>query len=227
MNPKHTAPAKAPAPPLPAFHPTEHSYVEALLERYQALYHYADGRIDYSLSESAPVVTVYVKYHHRLLTLLRSDKVSTYQGKWNTVAGYIDEVKSVRDFALQELWEETGITEQQILGMGFGEPFSFTDDEISKTWITHPVLVELKSMPVVLLDFEHTQQRWAKPEELAALDAVPNFSVGFEKLMVSIAAQHAKVMNKKHTVTVRGDASRAPEQKAKKQKRKKQANAAQ
>ncbi|HDD36375.1 MAG TPA: hypothetical protein ENF50_02775, partial [Archaeoglobus veneficus] len=71
----------------------------------------SDGRIDYSNSDVAPVVTVFVRYNNEILLLKRSNKVRTYKGKWNTVAGYIDEFKPLKEKILEELREEIGVDE--------------------------------------------------------------------------------------------------------------------
>src|SRR5687767_3775690 len=94
----------------------------------------ADGRIDYSHAETALVVTCFVKFQEKILLLKRSDKVRTYQGQWNTVAGYIDEPKPLREKVREELREELGISDEDVLHIKLGEPFEFHDAEIKKTW---------------------------------------------------------------------------------------------
>ena len=65
-----------------------------------------DGRIDYSNSDTAPVITVFVKYKDKILLLKRSNKVNNYPSKWNTVSGYLDEVKPIKNKILEELSEK-------------------------------------------------------------------------------------------------------------------------
>lgn len=142
-----------------------------------------DGRIDYHNSDTAPVVDVFVKYQDRILLLKRSDKVGTYQGKWNCISGYLDEVKSIYQKALEEIKEELDIDRDNVLSMRLGETYSFTDERIGKTYIVHPILVELKNQPAIRLDFEHTEYRWIKPEELKDFDIVPNTDKGLEKVI--------------------------------------------
>ncbi|RLI76564.1 hypothetical protein DRP05_12680 [Archaeoglobales archaeon] len=141
-----------------------------------------DGRIDYSNSDIAPVITVFVKHGDEILILKRSDKVRTYKGKWNTVAGYLDEVKPIEYKVLEELREETGVEGNVISKIKFGRPYKFVDNKIKKTWIVFPVLVELKEKIDPKLDWEHTEFRWIKKEELANFDTVPNLDKSFEKV---------------------------------------------
>ena len=75
----------------------EQKIIETLRELAKKLPKFPDGRIDYSNSDTALVITVFIKNKDKILLLKRSSKVSTYQGKWNTVAGYIDEPKPIRE----------------------------------------------------------------------------------------------------------------------------------
>jgi 8-oxo-dGTP pyrophosphatase MutT (NUDIX family) len=144
---------------------------------------FPDGRIDYTHSDIAPVVTVFVKCGVEILLLKRGDKVSTYRGKWNTVAGYLDEPKPLSEKVLEELREEVGIGGDAVSSMRFGEPYESSDDAVGKTWLIHPVLVELSRKPEIKLDWEHTECRWIKPDELQKFDVVHNFLKSLEKLI--------------------------------------------
>ena len=141
---------------------------------------FKDGRIDYSNSNIAPVITVFVKVGDEVLLLKRSNKVSTYKGKWNTVAGYLDELKPIREKVLEELKEEVGIEENIISSIHIGEPFKFTDKEINKTWLVCPSVVELLKKPEIKLNWEHTEFKWVKQDELSNYDTVPNLIRSFE-----------------------------------------------
>lgn len=135
---------------------------------------FSDGRINYSGSDKAPVLTCFVKYKDKILLLRRSDKVRTYQGLWNTVAGYLDEFVSVQEKTYRELQEELGITVDLIKQIKQGEPYEFNDKNINKTWIIFPVLAELNREPVIKLDWEHIEYQWIDPTDLKKFDIVPN-----------------------------------------------------
>jgi 8-oxo-dGTP pyrophosphatase MutT (NUDIX family) len=143
---------------------------------------FPDGRINYSNSDTAPVATIFIKYRDKILLLKRSDEVREYKGKWNVVAGYLDEFKPFHEKILEEINEETGINESNILSIQFGKQYEFTDEKINKTWIIHPVLVELRNEPKIKLDWEHTEYKWIKPEELKIFDIVPELDKSWENI---------------------------------------------
>lgn len=142
-----------------------------------------DGRIDYSSSKKAPVVGVLVKYKDKILLLKRSKKVLHYSGKWNVISGYLDELKTIRQKVLEELKEELGIEEDNILSIQTKEPYDFVDKDINKTWIIHPVLVNLKKKSNIKIDWEHSEYKWIKPEESKKFDIVPSLGKGLENIL--------------------------------------------
>jgi 8-oxo-dGTP pyrophosphatase MutT (NUDIX family) len=159
------------------------NYLDRVKELSKKLPKFPDGRIDYSNSDIAPVVTVFVKYQDEILLLKRSNRVRTYQGKWNAVAGYLDEIKPIKQVVLKELEEETGLGEEEIEKISHGRPYRFKDASINKTWIVHPVIVELKEKPEITLDWEHTDYRWVRMDELSHFDTVPNLVKSLEVVL--------------------------------------------
>jgi len=158
--------------------------VQRLLRDFaETLPRFPDGRIDYSTSDRAPIVTCFVKYADKLLLLKRSDRVRTHQGKWNTVAGYIDELKPIREKALEELSEEIGVSEKDVRQFKMGRPYDFFDPDSKKTWLVHPVLVELKGTRKITLDWEHTEFKWITPDELTTYDTVPKLAKSLKRVL--------------------------------------------
>lgn len=144
---------------------------------------FQDGRIDYSNSSIAPVITIFVKYKNKILLLKRSDKVNAYAGKWNSVSGYLDEVKPVQEKVLEELSEELGIQQDIILSIHFGKFWKLYDKKINKTWLIYPVLAELNKRPQIKLDWEHTDYKWTKPEDLTKFDIVTKLDTSLENAL--------------------------------------------
>jgi len=157
--------------------------INLILKEFDRLPRFPDGRIDFSNSDKAPVLTCVVKYQDKILLLKRSNRVHTYQGKWHTVAGYLDEPKPIRQKALEELEEELDIHSKDVARFTAGEPYEFFDDGVTKSWIVHPVLVELKKNPVVTLDWEHTEFKWISPNEVSGYDTVPKLDESLKRVL--------------------------------------------
>jgi len=142
---------------------------------------FKDGRIDYSKSNEAPVITVFIKFKNKILLLKRSNKVLTYKEKWNTIAGYLDGVRPIEDKVKEELREEINVKE--VLSIKIGNYFEILDKKINKKWIVTPVLVELKDKPEIKLDWEHTEFKWIKPEEMKNYDTVTKLDKSLERVI--------------------------------------------
>lgn len=142
------------------------------LKEFWTLQRFPDGRINFTGSKRAPVLNCFVEAGGRILLLKRSDKVAQYKGKWNCVGGYIDEDKPLHQKVLEELHEELGIKKDKIERIIEGEPYEMEDKNIGITWIIHPFLAKLKSVPNITLDFEHTEFRWVEAEQIKNYDTV-------------------------------------------------------
>ena len=141
---------------------------------------FPDGRIDFTDERECTVITVFVTYKGKLLLMKRSNKVSTYRGKWMTVAGYYDEPVPIRQKVEEELREELGVRKYK--SMEAFKPYKHVDKQIGKTWIIHSVLVELKSRPKIKLDWEHTELKWIDPKDLKKYDTVPSLMKTFKRV---------------------------------------------
>lgn len=160
----------------------EKNILKTIAEFSQKLPHFTDGRINYRNSKEAPVINVVVKHKDKILLLKRSQKVNSYKGKWNTLGGYLDEVRPVREKVEEELREELCITSLKNTKISYGKPYRFLDRDIGKTWIIHPVLVEFEKKPKIKLDWEHTDFRWILPDEIGQYNCVPNIEDIFQRL---------------------------------------------
>lgn len=83
------------------------------------------------------------------------------------VTGYLEDPnKSVWNHAVEELNEEVGIEENEIMGRYSGDVFKAEDGEVGKTWIIFPVLVEIKERVGIKTDWEHDTSKWVGIDEL-------------------------------------------------------------
>lgn len=157
---------------------------KSLKRLHKKLPKFPDGRINYTDAKEAAVLTCFIEYQGKILLLKRSDQVGTYKGLWNSVAGYLDELKPLEDKVKEELKEELGILEQDIEEIKLGQIFEFTDESIDKTWIIHPVLVKLETEPNIKLDWEHTEYLWINPEEITSYQITPRLDESLRKAML-------------------------------------------
>lgn len=164
----------------------EHTYVKNLLAEFDHLPRFADGRIDFSGANRVPVITCFVEAEGRVLLLRRSEQVRTYRGKWCTVAGYLDEAKTVRDKSLAELEEELQVSPDTVQDFRAGAVYEFEDMESHRTWIVHPVMVRLIKQPRIALDREHTEFKWIESSAIGAYDTVPMLERSLEAVLTEV-----------------------------------------
>lgn len=144
------------------------------IELTKGLPKFIDGRIDFTGVRKAPVLNVVVAYKDEILIVKRSDNVSAYQGLWNGISGFIDEPKSIEEFASQELGEELSVNPADAT-IVVCEPYEVDDKGINRVWVVYPVLAEFKEKPKITLDWEHTDYKWIKRSELSDFEYVKDF----------------------------------------------------
>ncbi len=106
------------------------------------------------------------------LLLRRSDRVSTYQGLWASVSGYL-EAETPLEQAYREIEEEVGLHRGEVRLLAQGEPLVAVDETIDTRWTVHPFLFEVLRPERVRLDWEHVESRWVRIEERSDLETVP------------------------------------------------------
>jgi 8-oxo-dGTP diphosphatase len=126
-----------------------------------------------------------------VLLLRRSGRVGTYRGRWAGVSGYL-EAPSALEQAYREIEDEVGLGPGDVRLVAEGEPLIVPDESIDTRWTVHPFLFEmvteggepgegagdLKVAPTGLLrlDWEHTESRWVRPQDVAGLETVPGLA---------------------------------------------------
>jgi 8-oxo-dGTP pyrophosphatase MutT (NUDIX family) len=115
-----------------------------------------------------------VKYGSKILVVKRSPDLNFYPGYWNGISGFLDDQQSLKEKIYSELSEELGLTRSQIVKIKVGEIFDQDDPQYNKTWVVHPVLVEVKT-DKVKLDWEASNYKWLTPLEVKKLKLLPNF----------------------------------------------------
>jgi 8-oxo-dGTP diphosphatase len=162
-------------------------YLHALLHTFaEMLPAFPDGRIDYTHATEAPILTCFVEHNGKILLLKRSEKVGMYRNKWNTVAGFLDEVQMpLWKKVMEELEEELGITPPLVQSLIRAEPYSVHDEAHGKTWHIFPVLALLHIEPEITLDWEHTEYVWIDPAEMEKYDHTPDLLNNWEHVQAA------------------------------------------
>ncbi len=140
------------------------------------------GQVDYTHARWAPVINCVLKYKNKLLVVQRSKKLNFYPSYWSGISGFLDDQKSLNEKVVDEIREEIGISKRKIKRIRLGEIFNQEEPKYKKTWVVHPVLVEVKT-DKVKLDWESKNYKWLTPQEVKRLNLLP----GFDKVLKSLS----------------------------------------
>ena len=139
------------------------------------------GQIDYTNARWAPVINCVLKCKDKILVIQRSKESNFYPGYWNGVSGFLDDKRSLTEKVSDELGEELGMLKSKIKRIRLGEIFDQEEPRYKKTWIVHPVLVEVET-DKVKLDWEAGNYKWITPREVKGLKLLPGFSRVLKRL---------------------------------------------
>ena len=118
-------------------------------------------------------VTSFLESDNEILILLRSEHVSTYQGKWAGISGSVDKGKTVDEQAVLEIEEETGLSGDQLKLIKKGQPLSFYDMNLTVRKVIHAYLFHIEDRSKIRIDWEHREMKWIKPEDIDNYDVTP------------------------------------------------------
>ncbi len=128
-------------------------------------------------------VTSFLQSGNEILILLRSEHVSTYQGKWGGISGVIDNDRTADEQALLEIIEETGLSEQDVELVKKGEPLVFEDEMFHLRKIVYPYLFHVKDRSRIRIDWEHKELRWIGPHDLENYETMPKLKEALEQVL--------------------------------------------
>ncbi|MEF8848530.1 MAG: NUDIX pyrophosphatase [Candidatus Thermoplasmatota archaeon] len=133
------------------------------------------------------VVTCIIKnIEDKILVLKRSNKVKTYQGLWSGVSGYVEKNETPIQTAYKEIREETNLDKKNLKLIEQEKPIKFKDiyKNSQYLWKIYPFLFQLKSKNFdVKIDWENTQYKWVKPEEITNFETVPKLKEVIKKVL--------------------------------------------
>jgi isopentenyldiphosphate isomerase len=136
------------------------------------------GQVDYTHARWAPVINCVLKYKNKILVVKRSKDLNFYPDYWNGISGFLDDKRSLNQKVSDELREELGISKTKIIKIQLGEIFDQDEPKYKKTWIVHPVLVEI-STDKIKLDWEAQSYKWLTFEEVSKLKLL----LGFDRVL--------------------------------------------
>jgi len=146
------------------------------------------GQIDYTNVRWAPVINCVLKYEDKILLVQRNKKMNFYPGYWTGISGFLDDQKSLVEKVKEELKEEAGISEKEIKKISLGEIFDKEESKYKKTWIVHPVLVEINT-DKIKFDWETKSFKWLSLTDAKKLRLLPSFDFVLKKLTKFILKQ--------------------------------------
>ncbi|PJE76199.1 NUDIX pyrophosphatase [Candidatus Uhrbacteria bacterium CG10_big_fil_rev_8_21_14_0_10_48_11] len=154
----------------------EPDIISVVVELGKTLPRFPGGRVDYHSATAAPVLSAAVRFEKKLLLLKRSSQVHYYKGRWNVVAGYLDEPVALHKKVFAELHEELGVRQEQVRQLTYVNPIIYNDTDVGVRWTIFPTLLDLREFPVLKLNEEHTEYRWVLPDEISQFSLVPPLS---------------------------------------------------
>lgn len=125
-----------------------------------------------------PVVSAFLRARGRILLVRRSERVSTFPGRWSVIAGYIEGDEDPKDRARMEIQEETGIRGARLRA----EAPAIIARDRGTAFIVHPLLFDAPTT-AVRLDWENVEARWIRPDEIDTFDTVPRLKEAMMSLL--------------------------------------------
>ena len=123
---------------------------------------------------STKIVTSFIKNNDKFLILKRSKNVKTMKDLWAGISGIIEKNETPLERAKIEIFEETGIKEDQIKLLKTADEMRVGSPQYKNhEWEVFPFLFESKN-PVVKLNWENSDSKWILANELKNYETVPN-----------------------------------------------------
>ena len=139
------------------------------------------GQTDFTYARWAPVINCVLRHKGKLLVVQRSKALNFYPGYWNGISGFLDDQRSLTEKVADELREELCLAKSRIIRIHLGQIFDQEAPKYGKTWIVHPVLVDV-STSAIKLDWEGAGYRWLGLDEIKRLKLLPGFGRVLESL---------------------------------------------
>ena len=132
-----------------------------------------------------PVASIFLRHEGDILLLERSQEVSSYPGKWGTVAGHIEATESLLEAVAREITEETELRPDEWSLERTGEPFTVTDSSLDVEWQIHPILVSTTHSDIST-NWETAEYEWTSPEAIHNRETVPDLWETYDRVRPTV-----------------------------------------
>ena len=123
---------------------------------------------------STRIVTSFLRNDEEFLILKRSSKVKSMKGLWAGISGLIENNEEPLERAEIEIFEEVGIKKQDLKLIKSGESMKIKSIQYENhEWEIFPFLFEVEN-PKIILNWENSDYKWIKIEDLQKFDTVPS-----------------------------------------------------
>ncbi|MHC4479485.1 MAG: NUDIX domain-containing protein [Planctomycetota bacterium] len=110
----------------------------------------------------------------------RSERVSTYPGRWAAISGSVETTPLQQ--AYREIEEETGLERSRLRLSAEGRPVRLADWDLGVVWVVHPYLFRCDAPDQVRRDWEHVRFQWVGPGRIGALQTVPKLAEAYRSV---------------------------------------------
>jgi 8-oxo-dGTP pyrophosphatase MutT (NUDIX family) len=123
---------------------------------------------------STRIVTSFLRNNQEFLILKRSSKVKSMKGLWAGISGLIENNEEPLERAEIEIFEEVGIKKQELKLIKSIESMKIKSIQYENhEWEIFPFLFEVEN-PKIILNWENSDYKWIKIEDLQKFDTVPS-----------------------------------------------------
>ena len=120
------------------------------------------------------IVTSFLKNKEQILILKRSQKVKSMKGLWGGISGIIENNENPLERAKIEIFEEVGITENNINLLKSGNAVDVISPQYKNhKWHIFPFLFQIDNIKINL-NWENSDSQWIGINELGRCETVPN-----------------------------------------------------
>ena len=128
------------------------------------------------------IVTSFLTSQEKYLILKRSENVKSMRGLWGGVSGIIEGNEEPLERAKIEVFEETGIGENDIVLARTANQMQVSSQYSNHGWLIHPFLFTVKESQIKL-NWENSEYRWISPDEISKYRTVPSLDKVLARLL--------------------------------------------